>query len=202
MVHEVVPCSPKICDWVLNLSRDHFGLYQGKKGRVAMGFEVPNRLVFHACIIHCHGPVGFVLRKAKEIIPLQKSWDHGNETPLIWTYIYIYYQTLLKLEERREEERGGDKTWKIIQRFAFWAYIKENQHIHFLMHGHSSRSAFSVHLVRGPKVFSFAFLINLTTKLRSRSVTMEKGHLSWDNIVVHDCKQPLRTIFPFDTTDR
>ena len=120
----------------------------------------------------------------------------------LYEHIYIYYQTLLKLEERREEERGGDKTWKIIQRFAFWAYIKENQHIHFLMHGHSSRSAFSVHLVRGPKVFSFAFLINLTTKLRSRSVTMEKGHLSWDNIVVHDCKQPLRTIFPFDTTDR
>ena len=31
---------------------------------------------------------------------------------------------------------------------------KENQHIHFLMmHGHSSRSTFGLHLVNGPKAF-------------------------------------------------
>ena len=30
MDHEVVPCSPKICDWSLDSSEDHFGLDQGE----------------------------------------------------------------------------------------------------------------------------------------------------------------------------
>ena len=31
MDHEVIPKPSKICDWMLNLSRDHFSLHQGKK---------------------------------------------------------------------------------------------------------------------------------------------------------------------------
>ena len=30
MDHEGVPCSSNICDWLLNLSQDHFGLHQEK----------------------------------------------------------------------------------------------------------------------------------------------------------------------------
>ena len=41
MDHEVVPRACKICDWLLNSSRDHFGLYQGKNDRVTVEFEVP-----------------------------------------------------------------------------------------------------------------------------------------------------------------
>jgi hypothetical protein len=43
MDHEVVPRPCKICDWLLNSSRDHFGLQQGNNVRVTMEFEVPKR---------------------------------------------------------------------------------------------------------------------------------------------------------------
>ena len=33
----------------------------------------------------------------------------------------------------------------------FLGIFKKNQHIHFLVHGHSSWSMFGLHLVRGPK---------------------------------------------------
>ena len=41
MDHEVVPRLCKICDWLLKLSWDHFGLNHGKVVRVTMEFEVP-----------------------------------------------------------------------------------------------------------------------------------------------------------------
>jgi hypothetical protein len=41
MDHEVVPQPCKTCDWLLNLSRDHFGLHQRQHVRVTMKFEVP-----------------------------------------------------------------------------------------------------------------------------------------------------------------
>ena len=45
MDREVVPRSCKICGWLLNPSRDHFGLHQGKNVRVTMEFEVRKRHV-------------------------------------------------------------------------------------------------------------------------------------------------------------
>ena len=41
--HEFVPRPCKICDWLLNSSRDHSGLHQGWNVRVIMEFEVPKR---------------------------------------------------------------------------------------------------------------------------------------------------------------
>ena len=43
MDHEVVPRPCNICDWLLNLLWDHFGLHQGKNIRVIMEFKVPKR---------------------------------------------------------------------------------------------------------------------------------------------------------------
>ena len=44
MDHEVVPRPCKICDWLLNASRDHFGLHQGEKNvKVTMELEIPKR---------------------------------------------------------------------------------------------------------------------------------------------------------------
>ena len=37
---EVVPITCKICDWLVNLYRDHFDLHQGKWLKVTMEFEV------------------------------------------------------------------------------------------------------------------------------------------------------------------
>ena len=43
-VHEVIPRPCTICDWLLNLSYDHFSLHQAKKNvRVTMEFKVPNK---------------------------------------------------------------------------------------------------------------------------------------------------------------
>jgi hypothetical protein len=41
MDNEVVPRPCKIYDWLLNSSRDHFSLHQGKNFRVTIKFEVP-----------------------------------------------------------------------------------------------------------------------------------------------------------------
>ena len=45
MDHEVVPRTCKICDWLLNSSRDHFSLHQVENVRVTMKFEVPRRRI-------------------------------------------------------------------------------------------------------------------------------------------------------------
>jgi hypothetical protein len=43
MDHEIIPRPCKICDWLLNLSWDHFGSHQGQNVRVTLEFEVPKR---------------------------------------------------------------------------------------------------------------------------------------------------------------
>ena len=54
MDHEVVPRSCKICDWLLNLYEDHFGLHQGENLIVIVEFETQKKY-FKAYIIHWHG---------------------------------------------------------------------------------------------------------------------------------------------------
>ena len=51
-------------------------------------------------------------------------------------------------EDKRKQNNG--QTFKKIKIVVF-GHILKNQHIHFLVHGHSSWSTFSLHLVRGPK---------------------------------------------------
>ena len=61
MNHEVIPCSPKICDWPLNSSWDHFGLHQGKKCQSDHEAQGPQKVYFQSIIIVmiqcvlCHG---------------------------------------------------------------------------------------------------------------------------------------------------
>ena len=43
MDQEVVARPCNICDWLLNSSREYFGLHKGKNVRVIMEFEVPKR---------------------------------------------------------------------------------------------------------------------------------------------------------------
>ena len=43
MDHEIVPRPCKIWDWLLNSSRDHVGLHQGKNVKVTMKFEALER---------------------------------------------------------------------------------------------------------------------------------------------------------------
>ena len=43
---------PIKCDWLLNLSRDHFGLHQEKNGQSDHGIQGPQKTYFKASIIH------------------------------------------------------------------------------------------------------------------------------------------------------
>ena len=52
MDHEVVPKPYKICNWLLNLSWDHFGLHQGKNVRSDHEGRGPYKTYFEAYIIH------------------------------------------------------------------------------------------------------------------------------------------------------
>jgi hypothetical protein len=40
-------------------------------------------------------------------------------------------------------------------------HIIKNQHIHFLVHGHSFGSTFILHLVRGPKALQIVFFMGV-----------------------------------------
>lgn len=66
MDHDVITCSPKICDWQLDMLQDCFGLRQGKNVTMIMKFEVPKRPFLHAYIIHYHGSMNFVMIEAKK----------------------------------------------------------------------------------------------------------------------------------------
>ena len=52
--------------------------------------------------------------------------------------------------ETREDKRMV-KLEFFFKTTLFGHILQKNQHIHFLVHGHSSWSTFGLHLVRGPK---------------------------------------------------
>ena len=64
MDHEVVPRPCKVCDWLLNLSRDHFNLHQGIYVKVTMEFDVPIRHILRPTLSTDMIQVG----KAKEVL--------------------------------------------------------------------------------------------------------------------------------------
>jgi hypothetical protein len=68
MDHEIVPRPCKLCDWLLNSYKDHFGLHQGKNVRVTMEFEVSKRRILRPMFIYSHGPMGFAVGEAKEVL--------------------------------------------------------------------------------------------------------------------------------------
>ena len=68
MDHEVVPRPYKIYDWLLNSSRGHLGLQQGKKCHNDHGVWGPQKTNVKAYIIHWHGPTGFAVGEAKEVL--------------------------------------------------------------------------------------------------------------------------------------
>jgi hypothetical protein len=52
-----------------------------KKCKNGHGTWGPQGAYFQAYTIHCHGPTSFVVGKAKEVLSLQMSRDHGREMP-------------------------------------------------------------------------------------------------------------------------
>jgi hypothetical protein len=73
MDHEIVLRPYRICDWLLNSSRVHFGLHLGKNVRVTMKFEVPKRHILKPTLstdmiqrgLRCRGKIGAMVEKAR-----------------------------------------------------------------------------------------------------------------------------------------
>jgi hypothetical protein len=91
---------------------------------------------------------------------LQKPRNHGREMSFehthTHTHIYIYIANYYYNQEERKEE-GKKINIKIPQNCSFWNMIEKSQHIHFLVHGHSSRSTFGSHELGGQKTLKGAF---------------------------------------------
>ena len=66
MDHEVARCFSRICDWLLNSSRAHFGLHRGEKCQSDHGISDTQKACFHAYIIHCHGSIGFCSERSQK----------------------------------------------------------------------------------------------------------------------------------------
>ena len=94
MDHEVVPRLCKLCDWMLNSSRDHFRLHQGKNVKVTMEFKVPKK--------HILGPtlstnmVQRVLRWERQ----KKCYGRKKQGLMAETYYYIFFNEILLGEEK------------------------------------------------------------------------------------------------------
>ena len=77
------------------------------------------------------------------------------------------------IEDEDTWRQKNDQTWFFIpSHLPFEGIFFLNQHIHFFVHGHSSWSTFTLHLVRGPNDFIIWIL---------RNHTMEVGPWSWDH---------------------
>ena len=147
MDHEVVPRPCKICDWLLNSSWDHFGLHQGNNVRVIMEFEVPKRHILRTrlstdmvqCVLQWERQKKRSRRKRQG--PMAKKWRYDKKINEIMFW---------GREDEDKKRQENDQTLFCFK-CLFWAYLKKNQHFHFLVHGHSSWSTFGLHLVRGPK---------------------------------------------------
>jgi len=91
--------------------------------------------------------------KAKEVLLLQMSRDHGKK--MLFKHFSMFFSwgpNVFILMRKEREKKGRWSNMKKSQNFLFWTYIKKNQHIHFLVHGHFSWSMLGLHIVRGPNV--------------------------------------------------
>ena len=143
MDHEVVPRPCKICDWLLNLSRDHFGLHQGKKCQSDHGVWDPQKTKF--------------LRPTLSTYMVQRVlwWERQKRCssttrrgPMANGVIVKFWWFFWELNTR---ELSNLIIFFSSRNCAFCTYIKKIQHIHILMNGHSSWSTIGLYPMRGPK---------------------------------------------------
>ena len=66
----------------MNSSWDHFVYTKEKKCKSDHGTRGPQKVYFQAYIIHCHGPISFVVGEAKEVLSLQMLGDYDKEIPI------------------------------------------------------------------------------------------------------------------------
>ena len=96
--HEVAPCSSKLCDWLLNLSHDHFSLHQEKYVRVTMELEVPTRPIFNPT------PSIVMMQRVLQW-ERQKRFSHCKCQWILTKKFHFYKRKQKKIIETRKAEK-------------------------------------------------------------------------------------------------
>ena len=162
MDHEVIPCSSKICDGLLNSSRDHFGLHQEgeeKKCWSDHGTWGPQKAYFWGLQYPLSWSKGFCNGTCK-----RGSLPTNVKGPWHKIVVFVDFNGLKStkcltkhfhgFEERRKEEEEKVKHDENFQNCPFWHISKENPSTSdFLVHGHFSWSTSDLHTSQGPKNF-------------------------------------------------
>ena len=121
--HEVVPCSSKICDWLLNSFQDHFSLHREKKNvRLNMELEVPKRFSFNLhCPLSCtngfcngRGKRGFLATNVTR--PMLRNAVFAIKKKL--KFAKRFFIVTSKEGEKVKHEGNSEN-------FPFWTYIKK-----------------------------------------------------------------------------
>ena len=137
----------------------------------------PWKAYFHAYIIHCHDPMGFAMGRAKEVISMHMSGDHGRER------CQLFFIVMRKWREGEGEKVKHEET---LQNCPFWHTFKQT--LTYPLFG--AWSLLLVHvrftLRQGPKYFKNAFFrkSHHGSATIPRSVTVEKSPPAWDNLFV------------------
>ena len=82
MDHEVIPCSPKTCDWLSNLSRDTLQFLSRRKCQSNLDDRGPQKAYIQAYTNHRHDPTCLYGDRGRiGYFAATKSADHGKEIP-------------------------------------------------------------------------------------------------------------------------
>jgi hypothetical protein len=108
---------------------DNFDLHQGKKCKCDHGTWGPQKTYFHAYIIYYHGPTGFEVGEAKEVLSLQMLGDYGK-TMSRYLIILFFLPNFSTVTRQKGKKEGRGLNMKKIPKTAFIGHILKNQHIH------------------------------------------------------------------------
>ena len=125
MDHKVIPRPCKICDWLLNSSRNHFGLHQGKIIRVIIEFKVPKRHILRPTL--STDMAQRVLRWERQ----KRCSSRKRQGPLANN---CYYNKILMkcfLGGREDEDKRMDKRFYFFSKLPFGTYITKINTIPF-----------------------------------------------------------------------
>ena len=103
MDHEVVPRPFKICDWLLDSSRDHFGLHKGKMSKWPWS-SGPQKTYFKAYIIHWHGPTNFCSGRGKRGALVEKSRGPRQRNVVKMKCQWMFFWGERENEDKKRQE--------------------------------------------------------------------------------------------------
>ena len=117
---------------------------------------------------------GFCSGRGKRGALIYKKKEGAHDIELLKkSNFQIFFWKEEKVTIREDQEWSN--SFFFSSKLPFLDMDSKTQHIHFLVHGHSSWSTFGLHLVRGPKALQIDFLRNQTLEVGPWSQTMEKS---------------------------